>query len=72
LFFSKYVEGKREIWNEKKLTEDERWQEIFRNFKQEDTPLKSLAQSQNFPYLYQEQMQVWEECLPYGRMKKIG
>jgi hypothetical protein len=31
---SKYVEGKREIWNEKKLTEDEHWHEIFQHFKQ--------------------------------------
>jgi hypothetical protein len=31
---SKPVERKREIWNEKKLTEDESWQEIFRHFKQ--------------------------------------
>jgi hypothetical protein len=42
---SKYVEGKREIWNEKKLTEDGRWREIFRHFEQEDIPLKILAQS---------------------------
>jgi hypothetical protein len=42
---SKYVEGKREIWNENKLTGDEHWQEIFRHFKQEDIPLKKLAQS---------------------------
>jgi hypothetical protein len=34
--------GKRGIWNEKKLTEDERWQEIFRHFKQEDIPLKNI------------------------------
>jgi hypothetical protein len=32
---SKYVEGKREICNDMKLPEDERWQEIFRRFKQE-------------------------------------
>jgi hypothetical protein len=41
---SKYVEGKREIWNEKKLTEDEHWQEIFQHFKQEDIHLQILAQ----------------------------
>jgi hypothetical protein len=35
---SKFVQGKREIWNEKKLTEDERWQEIFRHFK----PLQNI------------------------------
>jgi hypothetical protein len=40
---SKYVAGKREIWNEKKLTEDENWQEIFRHFKQEDIPLKNIS-----------------------------
>jgi hypothetical protein len=31
------------MWNEKKLPEDERWEEIFRNFKQVDIPLKILA-----------------------------
>jgi hypothetical protein len=40
---SKYVEGKCEVWNEKKLTEDKRWQEILRHFKQEDIPLKSIS-----------------------------
>jgi hypothetical protein len=40
---SKYVEGKREIWNEKKLTEVECWQEIFWHFKQEDIPLKNIS-----------------------------
>jgi hypothetical protein len=48
---SKYVEEKREIWNEKKLTEDERWQEIFRHFKQIDIPLKNISTVVEF-FLY--------------------
>jgi hypothetical protein len=31
-----------EIWNEK-LSEDERWQEIFQRFKREDIPLKNAS-----------------------------
>jgi hypothetical protein len=40
---SKYIEGKHEIWNEKKVTEDEHWQEIFQHFKQEVMPLKNIS-----------------------------
>jgi hypothetical protein len=47
--FIKCSEGKRETWNERKLPEDESWQEIFRHLKQKDIPLKNTSAVVEFP-----------------------
>jgi hypothetical protein len=54
---SKYIKGKQEILNEKKLPEDERWQKIFQHIKLKIYHLKILGQSQNFLHLCQEKLQ---------------